>query len=98
LPIKGPAHASGSLSVAWSQRPASARLLIAWVRKALGARLPLLLPLRRHHPCQLLQLHSLRLPPFDDRLLDIRCQQASRNSRLTKLRSIFSASAISAIP
>jgi hypothetical protein len=32
-------------------------------------------PFSRHRPRQLLQLHALRLPAFEDRLLDIRRQQ-----------------------
>jgi hypothetical protein len=36
---------------------------------------PLPLPRPRHRPRQLLQLHALRLPPLQDRLLDIRRQQ-----------------------
>jgi hypothetical protein len=44
-----------------------------WFRKTFPS--SLLPPLARHHARQLLQLHPLRLPPVENRLLDVRRQQ-----------------------
>jgi hypothetical protein len=54
-------------------------------------KLPLLPPLARHRPRQLLQLHPLRLPPLKNHLFDIRRQQGEPQQPVDEAVSAISA-------
>jgi hypothetical protein len=60
-------------SMACLRRSGAAAVLTASVSWARSAMTPLLIPLRRHRPRQLLQLQALRLPTLENRLLKVRC-------------------------